>query len=516
MAEKAVSGQLLLPPWNPQSSAPFESKVENESTPLPRPPIRGPESTEWQHILEYQRENDEPKGNTKFGKMDNSDCDKNKHSRWTGLQRFTGIRYPFFRNHEQPEQNEASQASCDTSVGTEKFYSTSSPIGDDFERFQDSFAQRQGYVEENFQIREIFEKNAEILTKPQFQAIQCAEDKQDETLGETPKELKEKNTSLTDIQDLSSITYDQDGYFKETSYKTPKLKHAPTSASTPLSPESISSAASHYEDCLENTTFHVKRGSTFCWNGQEAMRTLSAKFTTVRERAKSLESLLASSKSLPAKLTDSKRLCMLSETGSSNVSAAFVTSTHATKRKSLPRELAEATSQQHLDELPPPAQELLDEIEQLKQQQVSSLASHENTARDLSVTNKDKKHLEEQETNSSKDSSFLSSREIQDLEDTERAHSSLDEDLERFLQSPEENTALLDPTKGSTREKKNKDQDVVEQKRKKKESIKPERRESDSSLGTLEEDELKPCFWKRLGWSEPSRIIVLDQSDLSD
>lgn len=28
---------------------------------------------------------------------------------------------------------------------------------------------------------------------------------------------------------------------------------------------------------------------------------------------------------------------MLSETGSSNVSAAFVTSTHATKRKSLPR-----------------------------------------------------------------------------------------------------------------------------------------------------------------------------------
>jgi inactive serine/threonine-protein kinase TEX14 len=90
MAEKAVSGQLLLPPWNPQSSAPFESKVENESTPLPRPPIRGPESTEWQHILEYQRENDEPKGNTKFGKMDNSDCDKNKHSRWTGLQRFTG------------------------------------------------------------------------------------------------------------------------------------------------------------------------------------------------------------------------------------------------------------------------------------------------------------------------------------------------------------------------------------------------------------------------------------------
>ncbi|XP_031210240.1 inactive serine/threonine-protein kinase TEX14 isoform X1 [Mastomys coucha] len=515
MAEKAVSGQLLVPPWSPHSSLPFESKVESESTPLPRPPVRGPESSEWQRILEYQRENDEQKGNTKFGRMDNSDCDKNKHSRWTGLQRFTSIKYPFFRNHEQPEHNEASQASCDTSVGTEKFYSTSSPIEEDLERIQSSFAQPQGYVEENFQIREIFGKNAEILTKPQSQDIQCAEDEQEETLEETPKELKEKNISLTDIQDLSSITFDQDGCLKETSCETPKLKHAPTSASTPLSPESISSAASHYEDCLENTTFHVKRGSTFCWNGQEAMRTLSAKFTTVRERAKSLESLLASSKTLPAKLTDTKRLCMFSGVGSSNISVASVTSTHATKKKSLPRELVEATSQHHLDELPPPAQELLDEIEQLKQQQVSSMVSHENTAHDLNVTENDKKHLEEQETNSSKDSSFLSSREIQDLEDTERAHSSLDEDLERLLQSPEENMALLDPTKGSTREKKNKDEDIVEQKRKK-ESIKPERRKSDSFLGTLEEDELKPCFWKRLGWSEPSRIIVLDQSDLSE
>ncbi|NP_001406485.1 inactive serine/threonine-protein kinase TEX14 [Rattus norvegicus] len=513
MAEKAVSGQLLVPPWNLQSS--FESKVENESTPLPRPPIRGPESTDWQYILEYQREKDELKGNMKFGKMENSDCDKNKHSSWTGLQRFTSIIYPFFRNHEQPEHNEASQASCDTSVGTEKFYSTSSPIEDDFERIQSSFAQPQGYVEENFQIREIFGKNAEILTKPQFQAVQCAEDEQEETLEETPKELKEKNISLTDIQDLSSITYEQDGCFKETSCKTPKLKHAPTSASTPLSPESISSAASHYEDCLENT-FHVKRGSTFCWNGQEAMRTLSTKFTTVRERAKSLESLLASSKTLPAKLTDPKRLCMFGGACSSNISTAFVTSTHSTKRKSLPGELAEATSQHHIDELPPPAQELLDEIEQLKQQQVSSMVSLENTAHDLNVTENDKKHLEEQETNSSKDSSFLSSREIQDLEDTERAHSSLDEDLERLLQLPEENMTLLDPTKGSTREKKTKDQDMVEQKRKKKEGIKPERRKSDSFLGTLEEDELKPCFWKRLGWSEPSRIIVLDQSDLSD
>ncbi|XP_059127444.1 inactive serine/threonine-protein kinase TEX14 isoform X4 [Peromyscus eremicus] len=442
-------------------------------------------------------------------KSRNNEDDGEAHLKWKSF------RYPFFRKHEQPQHSEVSQASCDTSVGTEKFYSTSSPIEEDFERIQSSLAEPQDYVEEKFQIRESFGKNAENLTEPQFQAMQCAEDEQEETLEETRKEPEEK-ISLTDIQDLSSISYEQDGCCKETSCKTPKLKHAPTSVSTPLSPESLSSAASHYEDCLENTTFQVKRGSTFCWNGQESMRTFSAKFTTVRERAKSLESLLASSRPLPAKLTDPKKWSAYSGVGSSNISAASVTSAHTTQRKSLPRELVEATSRHHIDELPPPAQELLDEIEHLKQQQVLSVVSHENTAHDLGATEHDKKHLEEQETNSSKDSSFLSTKEIQDLEDTERAHSSLDEDLERLLQSPEENVALLDPTKGSTREKKTEDQDIVEQKRKREESNKLERRNSDSFSGVLEEDELKPCFWKRLGWSEPSRIIVLDQSDLSE
>ncbi|XP_038184426.1 inactive serine/threonine-protein kinase TEX14 isoform X2 [Arvicola amphibius] len=514
MAEKAVSGQLLVPPWSPQSSVPFKSKIENETSRLPRPPVRGPESTHWPHIVEYQRENDEPKGSVKFGAMDSSDCDRDKHSRQTSLRRFTSIINPFFRKHEQPENSEVSQASCDTSVGTEKFYSTSSPIEEDFERIQNSLAEPQGYVEEKFQIREIFGKNAESLTEPQFQAKQSAEDEQEEALEETLKEPKEKDISLTDIQDLSSISCEQDSYFKETACKTPRLKHAPTSVSTPLSPESVSSAASHYEDCLDSTTFQVKRGSAFCWNGQESMRILSAKFTTVRERAQSLESLLASSRPLPARLVDPKKWSAISVVGSSNISVTSVTSAHATQRKHLPR--VETTSQHHVSELPPPAQELLDEIEHLKQQQVSSMVSQENTAHGLSATENDKKNLEEQETNSSKDSSFLSTKEIQDLEDTERAHSSLDEDLERLLHLPEENMALLDPSKGSTREKEPKDQDVVDQKEKRKESISLERRKSDSVLGSLEEDELKPCFWKRLGWSEPSRIIVLDQSDLSE
>ncbi|KAK7798019.1 hypothetical protein U0070_003822, partial [Myodes glareolus] len=225
MAEKAVSGQLLVPPWSPQGSVPFESKSENETTRLPRPPVRGPESTHWQHIVEYQRENDEPKGSVKFGAVDNSDCDRNKHSRQTGPRRFTSIINPLFRKHEQPEHSEASQASCDTSVGTEKFYSTSSPIEEDFERIQNSLAEPQDYAK--FLCATGFLRNLLTVT---------AEDEQEEAVEETLKEQREKDISLTDIQDLSSISCEQDSYFKETSCKTPKLKHAPTSVSTPLSP----------------------------------------------------------------------------------------------------------------------------------------------------------------------------------------------------------------------------------------------------------------------------------------
>lgn len=142
----------------------------------------------------------------------------------------------------------------------------------------------------------------------------------------------------------------------------------------------------------------------------------------------------------------------------------------------------------------------------------------ENTASHLGITANDERHLEDEEANSKKeDSSMLWTRETQDLgEDTERAHSTLDEDLERWLQPPEDSKELQDLPTGSTREANIKDQEAGEKKRKGEEKIKSERGKSDSFLGTSEEEELKPCFWKRLGWSEPSRIIVLDQSDLSD
>ncbi|KAM6174621.1 inactive serine/threonine-protein kinase TEX14 [Erethizon dorsatum] len=455
-AEKAASGELPVLPWHPQSSLTWKSEAVHGSSPLLQARARGPENMDWQQGVEFHREKEEPGGNdVKLGKADNCDHDSEKHGKQPGPQSFAGIRHLSSRKNEQPEPSEAFQASSDVSVTIEKsyndqaipsscspessedvtdefltpdheyFYSsaaqenlpveTSSPIEENFEEIQGAFARPQGCGEAKFQMKKILGKNTEIFTR--FQAMQSTECEQDETLKEPPKELKEKDISLTDIQDLSSISYEPDGSFKETSCKTPKVSHAPTSVSTPLSPE-----------------------------------------------------------------------------------------------------LMDAISQHEIEELPPPSQELLEEIEQLKQQQASSLVLHENTARHPRITAGDPKHLEEQETDSNKeDSSLLWTRESQDVgDDTERAHSTLDEDLERWLQPPEEkNMELHDSCEGFKRDTKTKDQDCGE-KTKRKESIKPERRKSESLLGTCEEDELKPCFWKRLGWSEPSRIIVLDQSDLSD
>ncbi|XP_030779549.1 inactive serine/threonine-protein kinase TEX14 [Rhinopithecus roxellana] len=510
MAEKAATGQLTVPPWHPQSSLTLESEAENEPDALLQPPIGSPENTDWQRVIEYHRENDAPRGNAKFDNTDNNDCDSDQHDKQSRPGSFTSIRHPSPRQKEQPEYSEAFQASSDALVAVEKSYSTSSPIEEDFEGIQG---------EEKFQMRKILGKNAEILPRSQFQPIRSTEDEQEETSKESLKELKEKDISLTDIQDLSSISYEPDSSFKEASCKTPKINHAPTSVSTPLSPGSVSSAASQYKDCIENITFQVKTESASCWNSQEFIQTLSDEFISVRERVKKLDSLLTASETCPSRLPGLKRLSSFIGTGSSSlVKACDSSPPDATQRRSLPKELVEAFSQHHIDELPPPSQELLDEIELLKQQQGSSTVLHENTASDAGGTANDQRHLEEQETDSKKeDSSMLLSNETGDLgEDTERAHSTLDEDLERWLQPPEETMELQDLPKGSERETNIKDQEVGEDKRKREDSITRERRKSESVLGTSEEDELKPCFWKRLGWSESSRIIVLDQSDLSD
>uniref|UniRef100_A0A8D1ANA7 Inactive serine/threonine-protein kinase TEX14 n=1 Tax=Sus scrofa TaxID=9823 RepID=A0A8D1ANA7_PIG len=313
MAEKAATGQLAVPPWHHHSTDTLENEPEDEPNPLLQPPTRVLEHVGWWRAVEYPKKNDEPGGNGKCDKTDNRDHSSDQHGRQPGPPSF------------------ASKFSW---------------------RNQD---------EEMFQMRRSLGKNAEILTRSQFQPIQRKI--VFEFLKYLPVALCFSSfRSLTDIQDLSSISCEQDGSFKEATCKTPKTNHAPTSVSTPLSPGSISSAASQYKDCLESITFQVKTGSTSCWNSQESIETLPDKFTTVQEKAKSLDSLLTSPEALLSRQTNLKRLPAFTGAGSSSIAKAPDTSSHATQRRSLPKELVEAISQHHIDELPPPSQELLDEI----------------------------------------------------------------------------------------------------------------------------------------------------------
>ncbi|ELK35916.1 Testis-expressed protein 14 [Myotis davidii] len=249
MAEKAAAGQLAVPPWHPQSSSTLENEAEaeNEPDPLLQPPVRDPENVTWRRVVEYSREN-APGGNGKRDKTDSGDHEDDQRGRQPGS--FPSISHPSPRKSEEPEHSEVFQARSEAPVVTEKSCNTSGPVEEDFEGMQEAFAQCQVSGERKVQTRQSFGKEAEVLTRSQFQPVRSPEGEPEETLKESPKELKEKDISLTDIQDLSSISYEQDASFKEVSCKTPRVNHAPPSVSTPLSPELIEAISQHHIDNL--------------------------------------------------------------------------------------------------------------------------------------------------------------------------------------------------------------------------------------------------------------------------
>ncbi|NXT31065.1 TEX14 kinase, partial [Pelecanoides urinatrix] len=107
---------------------------------------------------------------------------------------------------------------------------------------------------------------------------------QEVILWEPQEEHKEKDVSVTDIQDLSSIPCEQEGYYRDIDCKTPRVSHAPTSVSTPLSSEEkIPVAFEKYEHCHE-----VASDSSVC-GSQEISSAASRTFTTAYEERRSTE-----------------------------------------------------------------------------------------------------------------------------------------------------------------------------------------------------------------------------------
>ncbi|NXM91005.1 TEX14 kinase, partial [Oenanthe oenanthe] len=106
---------------------------------------------------------------------------------------------------------------------------------------------------------------------------------QEAALWEPQEECQEKDVSVADIQDLSSIPCEQN-FQRGVECRTPRLSHAPSSVSTPLgSEEKFPLAFEKYKHCREFSS-----DSSFC-GSQETSSTVFKTFTTACEGERSME-----------------------------------------------------------------------------------------------------------------------------------------------------------------------------------------------------------------------------------
>ncbi|NXQ54691.1 TEX14 kinase, partial [Anthoscopus minutus] len=253
------------------------------------------------------------------------------------------------------------------------------------------------------------------------------------TLWEPQEECQEKDVSVADIQDLSSIPCEQN-FQRGVECKTPRLSHAPTSVSTPLgSGEIFPLAFEKYKHCREFSS-----DSSFC-GSQETSSTMFKTFITACEGDRSMEIPVVAPRVCPFGLKEPVSQ-KITYTRAFFEYFLMVCSGRAAGSAHCAADLTQAEPFS-IDELPPPAQELLDEIEHLKQQD-SITAGLEGTGLPDSgvrvnapdqVKMENRESEKESERNEKANQSLWTKESFNLAEDTERAHSSLDDILERML-----------------------------------------------------------------------------------
>ncbi|NXF60290.1 TEX14 kinase, partial [Ciccaba nigrolineata] len=251
---------------------------------------------------------------------------------------------------------------------------------------------------------------------------------------EPQEECKEKDVSVTDIQDLSSIPCEQENYCRDIDCKTPRASHVPASFSTPLSSEEkIPIAFEKYRRCHE-----VASDSSFC-SSEEISSSVSGMFTTVCEGGRSAEIPPVASGVCPPELNEPgiKFVLFMHRRGtmlSTLLYQKILFGVHSFQALS-------QASNHFSDELPPPAQELLDEIEYLKQQDSTTQGFKEKGLSDCGVQingpdqikMENRESKKESERNEKINHSLCITESFNLAEETERAHSTLDDILERML-----------------------------------------------------------------------------------
>ncbi|NXF87111.1 TEX14 kinase, partial [Eubucco bourcierii] len=255
---------------------------------------------------------------------------------------------------------------------------------------------------------------------------------QEVTLWEPQEECKEQDVSVTDIQELSSIHSEQN-YHRDLDCRTPRVSHAPTSVSTPLgSEDKIPIAFEKYKHYHE-----VVSEASFC-DSQDSSSTVSKTFATAYEEEKSTEIPSVASEVCSPELNEPFTFlyCILYDFTQDGLPVVASPSKSTRKASALSQ-----ASKHFIHELPPPAQEMLDETECLKQQ--DSIAEDLKEERlhgcevQINVPDQiqmdDRESEEESERNEKGNVSSWTKESFHLAEETERAHSTLDDDLEGML-----------------------------------------------------------------------------------
>ncbi|XP_010286644.1 PREDICTED: inactive serine/threonine-protein kinase TEX14, partial [Phaethon lepturus] len=334
--------------------------------------------------------------------------------------------------------------------------------------------------------------------------VASVEAAQEVILWEPQEESKEKDVSVADIQDLSSIPYEQENYYRNIDCKTPRVSHAPTSVSTPLSSEDkIPVAFEKYKHCHE-----VASGSSFC-GSQEISSAESRTFTTAYEEGRNTEI-----PSVASEVCSSE----LNEPGGLPVVASSLRSTRKASALS-------QASNHFIDELPPPAQELLDEIEYLKQQDSIAQSFKEKGLYDCGVQlnvpdqikMEDGESKKESERSWKRNHSLWTKESFNLAEETERAHSTLDDILERMLHAIPGDVDIQEQPQGQTlgAATLQDPEDIGRKKGVEEGGAKARGRAAEGCAGSSEDtrpEDQKSHLQEQLSWSLPFRVIVLHQS----
>ncbi|KAH1178995.1 hypothetical protein KIL84_000326 [Mauremys mutica] len=524
MAKRVASGQLgLLPPYLP-SECTSESEAESVKEAFPHITFRGQECAGWQRKDGRWHTGDGTETQD-LGRKDESE----ESDLESVFRSFAGRSWQSLAKDEQAEcganlpknsisPTEAENPCCEHSSELTRSPNSSPDISDEF------FTPDPDYLfspaaQENSERERIDEYVLLIFS------LSSAEVSQEMISKETPKEFKEKDISLTDIQDLSSISCERENSCKDITCKTPRVSHAPTSVSTPLSPgKKVSSTIKKCRDCHEIPL------DTSCWATQETSLTVSSSFITAREKGKNSETPFLSSETYFSGLTEPSGLSSLSAASLLRKARKesrnpFPATQQSDLRKADSSPAFSQVSDHFINELPPPAQELLDEIENLKRQDApyqdfeeKGSHTHNMPMNVLTQINPEEKEEEEEIENKGERDHNLSTKEILNLaEETERAHSTLDDLLEKILQPiPEDYEVQGEPWECLVKATNLKDQEADEMKSGIEEGgTRAESRETESCAGNTEAtnpEDPKPSLWQRLPWPSPFRIIVLDQS----